>query len=494
MSWRLLAGVTALLLLACAPKPFEVGQCSGICGSVVDSVDGQPVSRFTVVTYMLRGGSSDLLPGEALSPIDVISTREIYSESGEFDLAFPRDEVVVIEVTGPGYLIWRSPPIGRPRTGLVAALESAPPIEGRVQDRSGHAISGASLWYASETQPLSAALWRVERDGTEPLARTAVDGSFRITESKGRPISVLVTAIDAVPRRLTLSASRKAQIVLEPARPFAGRVVDVSGRGVPRSVVEVRPDQGEPQLTIASSDGTFRFAAIPRRSLEVVASRELDRRSPWPAPDRVQGKVRVDLDLLDEPVTAVIPPSGMVRGHLPVEAFGDQTCTIAFSGPGGEFRFSPEVKGDFRLRLEAGSWQLRGEQRDGDQLLLTRWYRLVVVDGDQHAVPLTWMNPTTLRLRERGQDLTTELRVEPIAGQSTRGVFSPHQDGVYRLQGLEDGLYRASFRHDGQEKSVTFAAGQRHQIDVATAEPVLSGGSAVAAASSPDPAHRTANR
>jgi hypothetical protein len=473
MTRRLLAGVTALLLLACAPKPFEVEECSGICGRVVDSNDRQPVSRFTAVTYMLRGGSSDLLPGEALSPIDVISTREIYSESGEFDLAFPRDEVVVIEVTGPGFLVWRSPPINGPRTGLEVALDAAPPIEGRVQDRSGKAIAGASLWYASETQPLSAALWRVERDGTEPLARTAVDGSFRITESKGRPISVLVTAIDAVPRRLTLSTSRKGQVILEPGMPFAGRVVDVSGRGVPRAVVEVRPDQGEPQLAIASSDGTFRFAAIPRQSLEVVASRELDRRSPWPAPDRVQGKSRVESDQLLEPVTTVVPPSGIVRGHLPVEPFGGQTCTIAFLGPGGEFRFSPEAKGDFRLRLEAGSWQLRGEQRDGDQLLLTRWHRLVVVDGDQHAVPLTWMNPTTLRIRDRGQDLATLLRVEPIAGQSTRGFFSSHQDGVYRLHGLEDGLYRASFQHGGQERFVTFAAGQHHQIDVEAAEEVV---------------------
>ncbi len=167
---------------------------------------------------------------------------------------------------------------------LTISPRNSTPIGGRVVDRAGRGVAGASIRIWREVQDRNGRAIVIDPivadDGTVVL-RTDAEGRYR---TPGRvPLKGIYYAEAAAPERLS---ARSAQInltgqsqdlpilVLRRVRTIEGRVVDRKGKPVEGAIVRQSGDGPLPTRTRSDLDGRFRLAGVLEGPAFVFAQKE----------------------------------------------------------------------------------------------------------------------------------------------------------------------------------------------------------------------------
>lgn len=244
---------------------------------VVDA-DGAPVAGARVVLRSRPEGLSGLMSAMLAGGREASPSYE--GETGQDGLASMRDLPAVsfdLVADAPGFARVTVPGIEVPEgAGVVdlgtVSLVAAAVLEGYVIDPQGNPVEGAAILIGS-TDPF-AALVEARRRGeeTEPDARTAGDGWFRVEDLiPGERVRVRAThPSHAEASALTdVPAEPPLEIVLEVAASLAGRVVDEDGEPLRAALVGLY-DSGDPP-------GPGLLAALPASPRTTVATDERGR-------------------------------------------------------------------------------------------------------------------------------------------------------------------------------------------------------------------------
>lgn len=377
-------------------------------------------------------------------------------------------------------------PVAREEVDLVAtAAPTDYPLRGRVQDMQGRGLAGIVLSFeARRPAGKEAPTW---------IAVSSTDGEFTFEAVRGagriRALGEQVVTLFAAEIASDYSES-EALVILAPAAPLAGRVVDEAGIGIPGAEVAVIP----PKELLGTRDESRQGSALDLRFVESDETGAFDL---GPAIDVPGARLQVqaegyepldqersslsgsDLRLLLRSRTAtsgdwigrVETPEGAPLANARLSLGGLTTR----SDQAGEFRF--DSKADYLAGLEPA--QLHGFHPDYGPATMA-WtaqqpvLRLapkalsirgrVVDDGGRAVVGLdvyladptlfSYSSDNSGRLRRSGalgndllsRELRYELLEDLAAGHGGRGLRwtrqSTDEEGRFEVEGLVDRDYR----------------------------------------------------
>jgi protocatechuate 3,4-dioxygenase beta subunit len=264
-------GTAAAVDAAEPDAPLSLMRAAG-CRGRVTAPDGRPVPGARVVATPLPNA-----PPRKSFHADGAEARAATDPAGRFELGSLRPGIAyAIEVRADGWAPKRLPG-ARLREGAPAdlgaiVLAREVRIEGRIVDRGGRAIAGAT----------------VRREGAKAVVSDA-RGRFAIRElGSGEEIDLLVDHPAYLPVRLpgvVAPGSAPLEVVLQRAARVAGWIVDETGQGVAEAAVTLRaPDTVvgviEPRRidleasTTSDRDGRFEIDAVPPGLYEISVHAE----------------------------------------------------------------------------------------------------------------------------------------------------------------------------------------------------------------------------
>lgn len=307
----------------------------------------------------------------------------------------------------------------------------------------------------------------ITRDGIEATTESASDGRYEVAIDRGLPLFVeaALSNYGSVSRRVghELGPPRyfrdgvgiyEADITLDEAREVFGRVVDPDGKGVAgaRLRLEHAPFSHGGMVTprtartVSSSDGSFRFEGIPRRSVpasiyvlhddfaDTVFALATDRDSPHEivlVREGIGMRGRVVTFGDEEPVagaTVVFVPTGDARdGHAP---FVNPPIRTAETGPDGRYEIAGLLASNYHVAARFD--ELHSLQEDGSPVVTVRR----PVEGWNEVEDLR-LHPGYL-IEGRVLDLVTS---EPIADATVEIAFDVASQGPIRTASDAEGRY-----------------------------------------------------
>lgn len=247
-----------------APKTLGFDDRVPLSGRVLKEEDGKPIA------------------GALIWPITEPGDSQLTDEQGRYRTAASKTDSVWLEARSPGRLP-KQLALDPARFGIgrapAFALGRAAALAGRVLDPAGRAIADAWVGVRSP-------------GAKEPSflgASTAADGTFVVGGLQPGGLYAVAAAkaafLPAVRDALVPAANRAAApltLVLAPARPAAGRVLDEKKRPVAGARVRLWAARGDPSPqeplrepdAISDAGGRFAVAEVPASALDVEVSKE----------------------------------------------------------------------------------------------------------------------------------------------------------------------------------------------------------------------------
>ncbi len=442
---------------------LTMARCTSIGGIVRDDA-GRPIEGVTVAVRQLSrpGQIREMIDlGEISARTDARGRWHIDVIPDGFDLGDLRftfsHRDFLGRVDAPPMPPGGSPGHLRTQSG-VTILRRGIEVSGRVLDRKGRPIAGASV-------RLGARPW-------SPLVETEADGRFRFLQaSKGVSFFsgesfLTVEAAGHAPEARPVTVREglpPVEFRLGPGRTIRGRIVDSQGRPIAAASVSLARWNGPPTLRWRSetdTEGRFLWDGAPSDQLTLNVERDgyraaqlsIEPRKNYSVltlaasrPLRIRGTVRdAETGVAIESFTVV--PGGAMRGTIWFRAFaktyhGGRYDSPNSLGGAGPWRVRIEAKGyvpatspaypvdggdrTFDARLKKGEW-LEGVVRgpDGQPLADTE---VIVVSGGRVSIV-------------DGRD--NERDFHSYARTGADGRFSlPPPDGLYRIVALHDSGY-----------------------------------------------------
>ncbi|MBI4879831.1 MAG: carboxypeptidase regulatory-like domain-containing protein [Planctomycetes bacterium] len=264
---RLLAAAALALGAAPLPEPADPPAPFLVRGFVLDS-SLRPVAGASVTATPLQAGARACRESAAAAPV---------ASDGRFSIALgAMPPLLRLEALAPGLapgVIDGFAPAASPADAGVLFLLPAVELTGRVTNRHGAPLGGASLFVMAASDPLPEA-------ALEPAAVSAPDGTFCID---GLPPAVvwigatLADHADLARREADLNdpARRDVDLVLDDGRSVRGVVLGEHGQPLPGAKVEPLWPRGEAPFfrrpVTTSADGRFLLEGLPaaRGGIEV---------------------------------------------------------------------------------------------------------------------------------------------------------------------------------------------------------------------------------
>lgn len=235
---------------------------------------------------------------------------------------------------------------GEKTRGLRVTLPSGFEIAGRVANRDGGPIAGATI-QATKSTPGNRPMRPFMFDPDAPeLPATGTDGQFALRLAEGS-YDLEVRAEGYAPKRvLTVRVARGSEpleIVLEEGMRLAGRVVTASGAPVADATLMLATMEAGPQgRSVSSSDGSFAFEDLSPGKM-MLSVQKLEAFVMFTQPVTVP----------DSQVIVQLPPGGNVSGRVidkqtkrPVTAFSAGLSGLRTAG--GAMRGGPPMMKEFR--------------------------------------------------------------------------------------------------------------------------------------------------
>ncbi len=475
------AGATAEITLA-------LSQAASLEGTVRDAA-GRPVSGARV---SLTTGPPRPLPIPI--PVNIpFGEPSLTDENGRFTLSgLPARRPFRLAVEQPGFMPWEATDIrlrpGEKRTGVDAWLDAGLMVTGRVVDKEGRAIGGASVTAtrAQEGSPMGGRV--MFRMGSGPGGRgrtttfgggdslpetiTAQDGVFRVRGARPGVWSLDVKAGGFAPKNvagLKLDDGAKTldagDLVVDKGAALKGRVVDSAGAPIPFARGAARRELEIVSETVAGPDGTFALEdLVPAAPVALVFSAE--------------GFGQKETTGLAPPVddlTVTLPTASTLSGEVldqesrrPVADFSVSTTRTRSAGGGGMSQMNRMVGPEESFHDEAGAFTLddvspgrldvtvrapgfresvlrdvevpEGKDVEGVRILLDRAASVSGVVVDDAGKPLASVSVSRSQGSSGSGGFT--MRLGPGSdGPETDG------DGRFLLDGLEPGPVTLAFSH-----------------------------------------------
>jgi RNA polymerase sigma factor (sigma-70 family) len=262
------------------PRSYALAMArSTLIGGIVRDEEGRAIEGVTVRVY--EAGRRDR--GRESIDLDDVAARsdaqgrwhiDVIPEGFDLaDLQFNLSHPAFLSVYDSStYHPSATPAELRSRSG-VTVLHRGVSLAGRVLDRDGHPIAGASV--------------RIGRKYFRDPVRTAADGGFAVPSAPGGESTLVVEADRFAPesRTVRLSAGMPPlEIRLGPGRAIRGKVVDAQGRPVEGAFVAVTHWSGGDSLDWQTqTDGRGRFAwdTAPSDRIWLVAFKQGYRMAHW---------------------------------------------------------------------------------------------------------------------------------------------------------------------------------------------------------------------
>ena len=343
-------------------------QYARVTGSVVNE-DRVPVAGASLASESVSRQTGMMV---FMGPMMGAQAARISAPDGRFAMRVEPDSDVQIEAKKKGYPNGRSSTLrlasGERRGGVVITVPSGVAVTGRVVDRDGKPVSGASV-SAVESRGITAQQVRqialgAMRRGNEEGLQTGGDGTFTIRLKEGThdlTFSREGYAQKVVRAQQVNNSTRPMEVTLDPAVEISGRVVR-NGTGIAgvriNLVGEGNMDEGE-----TAADGSFRIGNLTPGPTMLNASKEdefIQQFRPVTAPAT---------DILIE-----IPPGGRITGRVvdkttkqPVTAF--EAGITAARGGGGMMIMGPPQSRSFTT--EDGSFSLDNVPAGATTLVVT---------------------------------------------------------------------------------------------------------------------------
>lgn len=417
-----------------------------VSGYLVDE-DGEPVpgARGTVVYPAKRGGERIYFPDQRRS--EVVTDPDGAFSFGRLpglELGFRFHKSGFVETTFP-----LKPPVEK---AVRFELQRAGWIRGRVVDREGAPVQGASVWLDSVASRQGRYTSSAFGPGSSSRLRTDEQGCFEFV--KIRPGSWIVRAdaegyaVGSSDRLVVSSAQRRhsVEVVLSRGARVSGRVITSGGSPVLGARVEIGPWR-----TLTGAEGRFEFPErLPPGTLKIVAQHEdhgVAARNFTMEP--TDSRRQLD-DLILEPrrvlTGRVIDP----KGHV----FPGCTIILRSEDSGRRLLDSCDDDGRFTFRnLRPGRYSLIGREDPyvGEA-------EVFIADEESTELDLTLYPPGVIRGKVVGlsNDELTKVTIRCIARDRPNGCqVQPELDGSFEAEGVPLGEWSVAAQLTGTERLVT---------------------------------------
>jgi hypothetical protein len=387
----------------------------------------------------------------------------------------PPDGRVLVRADAPGFhgAAAMFTPSDLPAEGPVLALAAGGQIVGRVLDRDGAAVAGATvLAYPEGTVHYDWALL-----GNDELdATTRADGAFLL---EGTALDVPYVLRASAPGHarsadqggvVSTGAAPKAQVTLVVRRPSSLVVQAVDPSGRPAERVEVWLDDGDEAFprTWVGPDGSSRFEGVFPGTHEVTCTSRLYAwwRGDVVVEEGTPATLRVVLDPKASIAGVVVGPDGapIADASLDLERAGDDGPKPPYCG----HRFRSDERGAFRVGgLEPGDYRMSA-RRDG----LVAWP--TVVHAPTRDVRLSCVALGRVTFRLRAPDGTPYVGIVHARSGGPHGGGYTYLDdardgGAYALERLDAGPITLDLEFQGWPPlHLTFALEPGQDLDLGT--------------------------
>ena len=396
-----------------------------------------------------------------------------------------------LEVASPAHIPWTGAPLrlqaGERKTGLEVRLETGGGFSGRVVDRDGQPVPGASVHAARRSEGGGAMVFRIDTGGRggpgggrgmrgrseESLTPSLAgpDGLFRIGGVRAGVWNLEVTAPGFAPRAIdgvnvAEGEARKelGDVALDPGAVVAGQVLNPAGEPVPYAEVTLRRDFASLGQTTAGADGRFSIGDLaPGEPVtmavdaEGYAAVEQSGVTPPAAGLTVTlgAAARVSGTVLDRETEKPITDFALTVSRSRSASGGGAAISMLMQGPettfqaaDGTFVLDDVDPGSLTITARAPGWRpavLRelevaaGDELEGVVFTLDRGVAISGVAVDDQGKPLPGVSVDRKAAGEGGM-------VRRMAGGETTQVVTDG-DGAFALGGLEPGRLTLQFRH-----------------------------------------------
>jgi hypothetical protein len=326
-------------------KPLWATPHARIAGSVVDE-EKRPVTAARVTTRPASRGEG---MNFAMLGRPALRSNVYSGPDGRFvarDVATESD--VIVEAVKKGYPAAHTSALrlmpGEKKSGLTLTIPHGLAFGGRVIDKNGKAVSGATIDVAESRNDAGGPMRRMILAATsrpsDDDVRTASDGTFTVRVKEGR-YDVTVKAEGYASKSLraqnVVAGMKPVDIVVEPGVEITGRVTR-GGAGVDNVTVAAISPEGM-QSTTTAPDGSFRLGDLTPGQMMLAVNRQdafIQEMRSVTAPAR---------DVLFD-----LPPGGRITGHVvdktthqPMTSFQAGVST-ARSGGGMVIQTPPMLK------------------------------------------------------------------------------------------------------------------------------------------------------
>jgi len=340
-------------------------------------------------------------------------------------------------------------------------------LSGRVVDEDGQPVPGARV---VSRNPLEL----FDEANAADVVRTDEQGGFQYAVVPAGTYQFLATHPDFAPGGSDTVKTDgvtpiDVTITMDAGGTIRGQVVDESGKPAPGTLVEAHADAGKAAAsnshrTVTDESGAFELRGIPRDSVWVAATNDIQ--STDPVSVDLAGSANVsDLKLRftgsHQIAGQVVDAGGEPVADVRVIAFADGTETVApfrqtsgsaITDGGGGFTIKGLARGEFRVGVERAPGDLRGAVNVASG---TTDVQLVVAGDGAVSGHVSFTGNEPL------EQFSVELNTPP-------GKSFPGEGGVFQLSGVAPGTYDLIVR--GRQfapttvRDVTVTAGQNTDV------------------------------
>ncbi|HEX7419411.1 MAG TPA: carboxypeptidase regulatory-like domain-containing protein, partial [Thermoanaerobaculia bacterium] len=328
-------------------KPMSAAQLARISGTIVDE-QKRPVAAARVVTQNVsrgEGGPMNFMMMMSRAPQAAASAPD-----GTFNVRADGDTDIQVEALKKGFPQAKSAKLrlapGERKSGLLLTIPSGVNVTGRVLDKGGKPIAGATVAATESTGGGGGNFMRrvamnAMRQRDDDQIKTGKDGTYAIRVKEGsydfafKADGFAAKSIRAV----QIAAKPKSvDVTLEPGVEITGRVTR-SGVGVEGVSINLLGEGGMSGNEMTGPDGSFRLTDLSPGQFMLNAMKQdefIQQIRPVNAP---ASDVNID-----------VPAGGRISGHVvdktskqPVTAF-DAGVSTPRGGGGMVFAFAPAMR------------------------------------------------------------------------------------------------------------------------------------------------------